>query len=230
MHGRLNGRIFAAELETTLYNHLSRARRLFRERRYMNTQNYIVAFHIGRGGRFHNQGHKSFMPHIKQLSDCFSENSIIFKEDEEGNPLPDEQWQLIDGGGNVILEGRDNIESTTGILDWDGEYDTDIVQYLSESDDNEIDIIYQAYLDDEYMDDELKDYVCTQKGLHRIHEVKFYKCNAEIQCQDCTISYSWDGEDDVTEEEAAEWMKAQDIDPFSIKEHADSFESHFYND
>lgn len=38
MHGRPNGRIFAAELETTLYNHLSRARRLFRERREMKNQ------------------------------------------------------------------------------------------------------------------------------------------------------------------------------------------------
>lgn len=138
--------------------------------------------------------------------------------------------ELIDGGGNVILEGRDKIESDTGILDWDGEYNTDIVKYLSECSDSEIGIIYQAYLDDEYMDDDLKDYVCTQKGMHRIDKVKFYQCNAEIQCQDCTISYFWDGEEDVTEEEIAEWMEEQDIDPLSIKNHADSFESHFYKD
>jgi hypothetical protein len=111
----------------------------------MNASTYIVAFHIGRGGRFHNQGHKSFMPHIKQLSDCFSERCIIFREDEEGNPLPDEKWLLIDGGGNVILEGRANIESKTGVLDWDGEYDTDIVQYLSECDDDELRLILDAY-------------------------------------------------------------------------------------
>ena len=114
----------------------------------MNASEYIVAFHVGRGGRFHNPGYKTFVQHITQLSDCFSESSIIFQEDEEGNSLPDEQWQLIDGGGNVILEGRDNIESDTGILEWDGSYDTDIVKYLSECDDSEIDIIYQAYIDD----------------------------------------------------------------------------------
>ena len=196
----------------------------------MNASEYIVAFHVGRGGRFHNPGHKTFNPYITELSDCFGESSIIFKEDEEGNPLPDEQWQLIDSGGNVILEGRDNIESDTGILDWDGDYNTDVVKYLSECSDSEIDIIYQAYLDDEYTDDDLKDYVCTQKGMHRIDKVKFYQCNAEIQCQDCTISYFWDGEEDVTVEEIAEWMEEQDIDPLSIKNHADSFESHFYND
>lgn len=196
----------------------------------MNESTCIVAFHIGRGGRFYNPGHKTFMQHISQLSDCFSDGCIISQEDEEGNPLPDEQWQLIDGGGNVILEGRDNIESDTGVLDWDGDYDTDVVKYLSECSESEIDIIYQAYLDDEYMDEELKDYICTQKGMHRIDKVKFYQCNAEIQCQDCTISYFWDGEEDVTEEEVAEWMAEQDIDPLSIKNHADSFESHFYND
>lgn len=111
----------------------------------MNASTYIVAFHIGRGGRFHNQGHKSFMPHIKQLSDCFSESCIIFQEDEEGNPLPDEQWQLIDGGGNVILEGRANIESTTGILDWDGEYDTDIVKTIADCNESELCLLLQAY-------------------------------------------------------------------------------------
>lgn len=193
-------------------------------------KNYIVAFHMGRGGRFHNPGHWSFMPHIKKLSDCFSETSIISQEDEEGNFLPDEQWQLIDGGGNVILEGRNKIESTTGILDWDGGYDTDIVKYLSECDENEIDIIYQAYLKEEYMDEELKDYICSQKGMHRISKIQFYQCNAEIQCQDCTISYYWGGEEDATEEEVAEWMAEQNIDPVSIAAYASDFESHFYCD
>lgn len=195
----------------------------------MNASEYIVSFHIGRGGRFHNQGRKTYNPYVSKLSDCFVGIFFILSEDEDGNPLPDKDWELIDGGSNVILRGRENIESDTGVLDWDGEYDTDIVKYLSECSECEIDIIYQAYLDDEYMDDELKDYVCSEKGLHRIDKVKFYRCNAEIQCQDGTISYFWDGEDDVTEEEIAEWMEEQDIDPLSIKEHADSFVSHFYN-
>ena len=196
----------------------------------MNASEYIVAFHIGRGGCCHNPGHKSFNQHITKLSDCFGDNCFILSEDEEGNPLPDEEWELIDGGSNTILKGRDSIESDTGVLDWDGEYDTDIVKYLSDCSDSEIDIIYQAYLDDEYMDDELKDYVCSEKGMHRIEKVKFYQCNADVQCHDCTKSYFWDGEEDVTEEEIAEWMEEHDIDPLSIKNHADSFESHFYHD
>ena len=106
---------------------------------------YIVAFHIGRGGRFHNPGHKTFNPHIQKLSDCFSESCIVLSEDEDGNALSDDQWQLIDGGSNVILEGRANIESTTGVLDWDGQYDTDIVQYLSDCDESELQILLKEY-------------------------------------------------------------------------------------
>lgn len=105
----------------------------------------IVAFHIGRGGRFHNSGYKSVMPHIKKLNDCFSENSIVISEDEDGKALPDEEWELIDGGSNVILKGRDKIENETGILDWDGEYDTDIVKYISECDENELRLLIQTY-------------------------------------------------------------------------------------
>lgn len=196
----------------------------------MKANEYIVAFHIGRGGRFHNPCHKSFMPYVSKLSDCFSESSIILKEDEDGNPLPDEKWELIDGGGNTILEGREKIESDTGILDWDGEYDTDIVQYLDECTLDEIEIIYQAYLDEEYMPNELKDYVCEAMGLHRIDNIKFYKTNAEVHCSDCTLTFNWDGEEDVTEEDAKEWMEENNIDPISIERYADDFEQHFYND
>ena len=113
----------------------------------------IVAFHIGRGGRFHNQGHKSFMPHIKELRECFSENSIVISEDEDGHILPDEEWILIDGGGNTILKGREVIQSKTGVLDWDGEYDTDIVKYVSECDENELHLLMQAYEQDDLEED-----------------------------------------------------------------------------
>ena len=98
-------------------------------------QNMKVCFHIGRGGQFNNAGHKTYVGTVNDLSDCFGD-SIVFSEDENGKPLPDSEWRLVDGGGNVILTGRDEIESETGILDWDGEYDTDIVRNLSECDDD----------------------------------------------------------------------------------------------
>lgn len=190
-------------------------------------QDFIVSFHIGRGGRFHNAGHRTFNPYVKRLSDCFSDSCTVFCEDEEGNPLPDEKWQLIDGGGNVVLEGRSAIESVTGILDWDGEYDTDIVKYLSECSEDELETVYQFYLEDGYMDGELKDAVCSAKGLHRIQKIDFSSAGAVLKCQDTTLSYSWNGKEDVTEEDAARWMEEQGVDPVSIKRHADKFESRF---
>lgn len=196
----------------------------------MNEQKIIVAFHIGRGGRYNNQGHKSFMPYVSKLSDCINyEKDTIISQDENGNELPDKEWKLIDGG-NIILEGRDAIESDTGVLNWDNDYDTDIVQYLDECSQDELEIIYQAYLDGEYMPYELKDYICEAMGLHRIDNIKFYQTNAEVHCNDCILTFNWDGEKDVTEEDAKEWMEENNIDPISIKNYADDFEQHFYND
>ena len=130
----------------------------------------------------------------------------------------------------MIIEGRANIESKTGVLDWDGEYDTDIVKYLDECDDTELGMIYQAYLDGEFMDDELKDYVCTQQGKHRIHRIQFHEAHAQVECQDGTLQYDWDGRHDVDEDEAREWMEDQDIDPASIERYADQFEDNFYTE
>lgn len=106
----------------------------------MEEKKHTVAFHIGRGGRFNNQGHKTFMPYVKELSDCFGEATII-SDDFEGNQLLDQEWQLVDRGGNVILKGRENIENEVGYLNWDNDYDTDIVKYIEDCDDEEIDLL-----------------------------------------------------------------------------------------
>ena len=60
-------------------------------------RNTKVRFHIGRGGQFHNAGHKTYVGTVNDLSDCFGD-SIVFSEDENGNPLPDSEWQLVDSG------------------------------------------------------------------------------------------------------------------------------------
>ncbi len=104
-----------------------------------------VCFHIGRGGRFYNAGHKSFNPNVEKLSDCFTENSFLYDQDENGNAIPDSEWRLCNGNGTVLLEGRDAIESETGCLDWDGEYDTDIVKPLNECDEKECQLLRESY-------------------------------------------------------------------------------------
>lgn len=167
-------------------------------------QDLKVRFHIGRGGHFNNAGHKTYEGTVNDLSDCFGDSSIIW-EDENGKPLPDSEWQLMDGGGNVILTGRDEIESETGILDWDGEYDTDIVRKLSECDDDEYQMILDIAERGGYVEKDVLAYVCSELGKLMATNIKVYPSNMEVFTQeDCVhlerdifSSYTKDEEDDV---------------------------------
>lgn len=169
-------------------------------------QNIKVRFHIGRGGHFHNAGHKTYVGTVDSLSDCFGD-SLIISEDEDGKALPDSEWQLIDGGGNVILSGRDEIESDTGILDWDGEYDTDIVRYLSDCDDDEYQIILDAAERGEYVDKDVLAYTCSTLDKLMVTSVKVYPSNMEVFTQEGCVHlerdtfsvYTEDEEDEVRE-------------------------------
>lgn len=167
-------------------------------------QNMKVRFHIGRGGQFHNAGQKTYVGTVNDLSDCFGD-SIVFSEDENGDKLPDSEWQLVDGGGNVILSGRDEIESDTGILDWDGEYDTDIVRYLEDCDDDEYQLILDTAERGGHVEEPVLAYACHALGKLMATNIKVYPSNMEVFTQEGCISldrdnfdaYSEDEEDDV---------------------------------
>ena len=182
----------------------------YKQRKIMNTtileeaQNMKVRFHIGRGGRFNNAGHKTYVGTVNELSDCFGD-SIVISEDENGKTLPDSEWQLVDSGSNVILSGRDEIESETGILDWDGEYDTDIVRKLSECDDDEYQLILDAAERGAYVEKDVLAYVCSALGKLMATNIKVYPSNMEVFTQEGCVhlerdnfeAYSEDEEDDV---------------------------------
>ena len=171
---------------------------------FEEAQNMKVRFHIGRGGHFNNAGHKTYVGTVNDLSDCFGD-SIVISEDENGKPLPDSDWQLVDGGGNVILTGRDEIESETGILDWDGEYDTDIVRYLEDCDDDEYQMILNTAERGGHVEEPVLAYACHALGKLMATNINVYPSNMEVFTQeDCTTLmrdnfevYSEDEEDDV---------------------------------
>ena len=171
---------------------------------FEEAQNIKVRFHIGRGGRFHNAGHKTYVGTVNDLSDCFGD-SFIISEDENGKTLPDSEWQLMDGGGNVILSGRDEIESETGILDWDGEYDTDIVCYLTDCDERECQLIFDAAEKGEYIEYHILAYVCSalDKLIARSINVTPTTMEVHTQEEEYTIlqrdDYSSYSEDEVDE-------------------------------
>lgn len=92
-------------------------------------QNTLVAFHIGRGGRFHNGGHYTYMNEVSDFFDLLTLRSeYLFWHDTDANDkvLPPEEQYITDGAGNQLLT-YDEANQSTGILDFDGEYNTDIV-------------------------------------------------------------------------------------------------------
>lgn len=69
----------------------------------------------------------------------------VIDTDEDGNPLPDDEWTLIaDSSERILLQGKDDIMSRTGIIDFDGEYDTDIFKFVEDCDEDELELLHQA--------------------------------------------------------------------------------------
>jgi hypothetical protein len=96
------------------------------EKVFENNKDLIVAFHIGRGGRFYNSGHLSYLGE-KDIND-FVEN-LFLNEDET---------MYTDGDGNELLEvDNDGI----GRINVDGGYNTTYTCKVSDLDEQEIDVI-----------------------------------------------------------------------------------------
>lgn len=165
----------------------------------------IVCFHVGRGGYHHNPGYKSFNPYVHSVQDLF-EYGFLNCEDEDGNHLPDEEWTLTDQGGNIILEGRKEIESPVGILEWDTIYDTDIVKYIEDCTDEEIELIIEANHNGEIEDEELADLIHTSlvnhKPINTMEELADYwnSCNeCPFDLPDVIEKNGWHEPDDISE-------------------------------
>lgn len=184
---------------------------------YVEAQNIKVRFHVGRGGQFHNAGHKTYVGTVNDLSDCFGDSTII-SEYENGKPLPDSEWSLVDGGGNVILSGRDKIESDTGVLDWDGEYDTDIVRHLSECDDDDYQLILDAAERGEYVEKTVLAYACSALGKLLATNIKVYQSNMDVFTQEGFTTLmrnnfsAYNEEDEVRERLEDEGFISESID------------------
>ena len=191
---------------------------------FEEAQNINVRFHIGRGGHFNNAGHKTYVGTVNDLSDCFGD-SFVISEDENGKALPDSEWRLVDGGGNVILSGRDEIESETGILDWDGEYDTDIVRHLSECDDDEYQLILDTADRGGHVEEPILAYACHELGKLLATNIKVYPSNMEVFTQEGCITlqrddfsvYTEDEEDDVRELLADKGFISESIDEIIVR-------------
>ena len=101
-------------------------------------------------------GDKKFVPNVHNLYNFYSRRScLIILDDENGNPLPDEECSVVDSFGNVILEGRKNVDSSVGILEWEEDHLTDVAKYLEDCTDEEIKLIIEAFRNWEMEDEDL---------------------------------------------------------------------------
>lgn len=184
----------------------------------------IVCFHVGRGGYLNNPGQKTYNPYVKNLQEFLHyNNSFINCEDEDGNELPDEEWTLTDQGGNIILEGREEIESPVGVLYWDYDYDTDIARYIEDCDEEEIDLIYNTLIrGTEFVEKDVADYVCRKKGmkrvLDRIGNISLSQSTMKVTHQDGIDTYERDTFKGMDEYDVRKFLKEERFTPDSIRE------------
>lgn len=189
----------------------------------------LVCFHIGRGGHFHNPGHKSYNPWVKSFGDLVNQDWLFLNnEDEEGNPLDDDDWTLTDCSGNVMLEGRDEIEAETGTLSKDGEYDTDIVQRLEDCDQDEIELVYKEGTHHTLMDADLLAYCCWRMDWKMIDKVDYDgKTSCTVNFTDGTSGTITFTKDQDIHDTIDDFFTENDIDDKSREKWFDDIEAQY---
>jgi len=100
------------------------------------TNKTILAFHIGRGGRFNNQGHVSFrgVETLNEVIGKISNWTFEHTRDSEGKFCTP---YLADHNGNHLIDLKE-LATGTGTLNFDNDYDTYYCLRLEDCGDKEI--------------------------------------------------------------------------------------------
>jgi hypothetical protein len=144
----------------------------------------IVAFHIGRGGRFYNSGHVSFLgqekigryvhdlfagfenegdilrkigdrDNLRRLFDeATSDNATAKAEFERRTGLDFGEETYRDNNGNNLITVA-QVETGIGRIEEDGDYDTTYCKYLSDCTEGELELIVNYT---GYVDSDIVDY------------------------------------------------------------------------
>ena len=98
-----------------------------------NLEKRVAMFHIGRGGRFYNSGHLTFVG-FNKINEChdWQQNTFDKTRDEKGKFC---KPYLIDCSGNVLMDAdqyQEAVETGIGILNFDHDYDTTYTTYTDE--------------------------------------------------------------------------------------------------
>ena len=113
-------------------------------------------------------GHEKYLPYLHCLKDFFNRlNCLVILDDAEGNPLPDDECVVFDSRSNTILKGREEIESPTGVLEFNGYRIKDVAKYLEDCTEEEIGLILEANHEGKIEDEELADLIHTSLVNHK---------------------------------------------------------------
>ena len=110
----------------------------------MNSNEIYVTFHIGKGGRFNNQGFKTFYSeqNFNQLVSAKMDKLFICNRKNGKFCKP----YIHDGNGNSFSLTNDDFKNgLTGILDLDGDYDKYITKNIYDCDDLEYELIKNSH-------------------------------------------------------------------------------------
>lgn len=114
-------------------------------------ENDTLIFHIGRGGRFYNQGHVTCegFGDINKLMKYIGDYLFITNRDEKGRFV---KPYYIDGGGNYVADLDDTY------FDFDGDYNTWYIKPLCELNPSEVDAAVESgdlfEIDDDEIDED----------------------------------------------------------------------------
>lgn len=107
-----------------------------------------ITFHIGRGGRFNNAGYKTFYDAIDFQELIRRESNNLYYDEDS--------FCYTDAFGNILIDAEKS-ESYSGVLDYDGEYDTFITKRINNLSEEEILIVlrdkgYEYLIGDDLID------------------------------------------------------------------------------
>ena len=101
----------------------------------------IVCFHTGRGGRFHNPGHRTYVGEFDiqdMLNSWLADKTFINERDEKGRFS---KPYVTDCSGRTVVDAED-LASGVGTIDFDGIYDSYECMRITECDRDDLEMIY----------------------------------------------------------------------------------------
>lgn len=172
----------------------------------------LVCFHIGKQGR--KKTYCDFIASFNDLIRYYSDGLFIHDEDEGGNQLPNKECCIKDCNGNVLVQGLEAMTGETGVLDFDGDYNTSYVKDIKTCTDEELQIIVDAYNSCNHVDDDVLDFACDKLGYTHIYSVKGYPSNVDVFTNVHTPapSFGWENRDfwqGYTWEEFTEFVREE---------------------